>query len=145
MLEKPLAGLYDIYPPNFFTRVGLRYVDRIDRSELGLEALPWKELLASHITGALGSSVQSDVMNLDSRCDIQLAEGKGLLRLRTKLEEPTSEDGSVFVIDSDFFSVGRTERSELSDQLDFLHARADRLFRWCITDRLHEAMEPNSI
>src|SRR5216684_5262493 len=41
-----LGPLLRIYEPSFFTRIGLRYRDVIMRSQLGLDDVPWGDLLS---------------------------------------------------------------------------------------------------
>lgn len=45
-LDKPLASFIRIYHPSFFQRVGLRYVNIVSRSRLGLEDADWADLFA---------------------------------------------------------------------------------------------------
>src|SRR5205085_2017184 len=44
-LRAPLEVLTEIYAPVFFSRIGLRYIDVIQRTRLGLPDVPWRELL----------------------------------------------------------------------------------------------------
>lgn len=44
-LDRVLAALIQLYQPAYFTRVGLRYINAIDRAALGLEDCLWRELI----------------------------------------------------------------------------------------------------
>ena len=44
-LEKLITTLAEIYRPNFFTRIGLRYQDLIVRSKLELRGYSWTDIL----------------------------------------------------------------------------------------------------
>jgi uncharacterized protein (TIGR04255 family) len=49
------------------------------------------------------------------------------------------------LIDADFFSEGRTNLDDVLARLRTYNKHAGRLFRWCITDELHEALGPTPI
>src|SRR5437016_5486281 len=56
-LHYPFKALCEIYRPTFFARIGLRYKDVIRRSKLGLEGIPWSELLNPYIAAEFGAAV----------------------------------------------------------------------------------------
>lgn len=144
-LEEPFQTLIDIYSPVHFSRIGLRYVDVIKKADLGLSEVPWKELLHPHVAGTLSSEIVSeDIIHLESRTDIKLSDGKSVVRIGVRLSEDRETQESNVTIDSDFFLGEMVAISEVMNQLDYFHERASRLFRWAITERLHEAMEPQS-
>jgi uncharacterized protein (TIGR04255 family) len=146
-LEIPLQALLDHYQPAFFTRVGLRYQDIIQRSALGLGDVDWCELLQPQIAGALmrcdDEDVKQHVKNTVTEVVIGLENDRNQVRIKHGLIEKNDE--SCYLIDSDFFTEERTETENVRDVLNYFGARGSRLFRWCITARLHEAMEPRAI
>ena len=54
-LDKPLAAFIQVYKPAYFERIGLRYVNFISRKALGLEATPYRDLIAPRYLGAIRS------------------------------------------------------------------------------------------
>ena len=143
-LDLPLDALIGVYSPTHFSRVGLRYVDVIKRSDLNLADVPWHELLQPYILGVLGSaSVATQVEACESGCEIRLSDGESMVRLLTKLT--SVDDEASFVVDSDFYNTSKTKVDEALTRLDFFNTRASRLIQWCITERLHEAMEPQQL
>jgi uncharacterized protein (TIGR04255 family) len=144
-LAKPLAALIAIYKPAFFSRIGLRYRNLIRRSKLGLEEKSWSQLLKPHISAELGSAEVSDFVDEATHEVVVRFNGDparvhlrhGLVRLKT--------DEQAYVIDSDFFTEERTEPNDAVKSLDTLNSRSGRLFRWCIEDSLHEAMDPKPV
>ena len=81
----------------------------------------------------------------ESQSDIRLADDVSLVKLRIKFARgEESNDGSL-TFDSDFFRRGEMTTDGALSQLDYFHERAFRLFRWAITDRLHQAMEPSPL
>ena len=141
-LEAPLGALVDIYSPASYSRVGLRYVDLIRRSDLNLNNVSWNELLQPHMLGILHTpDVGSNVENYECRYEIRLSNNQSMVKMLTGTVE--ADDGEqCFVIDNDFFDDHKTSPEAVMDKLEYLRMRGSRLFQWCITERLHQAMEP---
>jgi uncharacterized protein (TIGR04255 family) len=141
-LEGPLQALMEIYKPAYFSRVGLRYVDVIYRKELAVESLGWKELLQPHVLGLLGSDIHEDVQSLDVKYEVRLDDGSSVVRIAMGLVEPKGQDEDSFMIDMDFYSTQKMTPTSAEEKLAYFHVEASKLFRWMITDKLHNAMEP---
>jgi len=140
-----LSALIDLYSPAYFSRVGLRYVNVIRRSELNLRDASWSELLQPYILGILGSpGVGNHIQNFESRYEIRLSDGESIVKTITAFIE--ADDGErCYVIDSDFSNTNKTGIDATMEKLDCFNSRGSRLFQWCITDRLHQAMEPQAL
>ncbi len=140
-----LQALIETYEPAYLTRIGLRYVNVIRRSRLGLQDVPWRALLSPTLIGMLGSVDTADsVDSLESVHEIRLSEG-GNARIVVKLPRESTDQEATFTIDGDFFESARTEIDRAVDRLNYLNSRASRFIHWAITDRLHQAMEPQPI
>jgi uncharacterized protein (TIGR04255 family) len=145
-LTGPLEALIDIYAPAYLTRVGLRYVNIIKRSILNLGDVSWNELLHPSVIGILGSpEVGQHVQNFNSKYEIRLADGESTVRIVTKFVESVDDGEICYMVDSDFFNTSKTDIDGAEERLNYLNKRASRLIQWCITDRLHHAMEPQVI
>lgn len=142
--DTPLQALKEHYVPAFFSRVGLRYRNVIRKGELGLADVDWSELLAPHITGELASRSIADAIEHAARqVTIRLKDG-GRVNLQHGLVRGVETD-EAYVLDSDFFTEERTEVGDVLKSLDYYNRQAGRLFRWCISQRLHSAMDPRPI
>ena len=141
----PFQALIDIYSPMHFSRIGLRYIDVIDKNALSLSGVPWAELIKPPLSGLLDSSVSQGVMLYESRSDIKLADDAGLVRVRVKFSQEQEDVEGSLTIDSDFFITSDVATDDALRHLDYFNKRAYRLFRWAITDRLHQAMGPSSL
>lgn len=145
LLGLPLNSLIDIYKPSFFSRIGLRYVNAIDREPLQLKLRPWSSLLRAEVLGELSIS----------ELEANVEEARRVLRVRGK--DPNSSfllqhwlnlmpnSQHSYVIDFDFYNDGKTECQNAGSTLDALNSRAGKAFRWCITDELHEALDPERL
>jgi uncharacterized protein (TIGR04255 family) len=142
-LQAALGLLEKIYGPSFYTRIGLRYRNIITRRQLDLTDVNWNELLSpelacefhSRIAGAVESTGHQIVLRLQAdAAKVTLQHGLG------------SKDGEVcYIIDSDFYVNEKTGVKDAARILDYFNRQAGRLFKWCISDRLHRAMEPNAV
>jgi len=146
MLRGPLDALLEIYTPSFYTRVGLRYIDLIRRSVLGLDQVGWDQLLKPWVAGPFGSpEIASTVEHAASDFLIAVPEIESRLRVRHGVVLHPDSQESCYLIDADFFDERRTEITDVFPRLDALNRQAGLFFRWCIRDRLHEAMRPRQL
>lgn len=142
----PLQALTEIYGPTYFTRIGLRYINVVRRSKLGLSNVRWDELFKPHILGMLASrDVQDEITTCESRYDIELKELRGTVRIVTRFVEAKDNGEPSYMIDSDFFSTNKVHVSAALENLDSFSRKGTTLFQWCITERLHIAMEPETL
>lgn len=146
-LDKPLAAFIRIYKPAYFERVGLRYLNFISRFDLGLEGVPFSELI---VPCYLGPLMEEDVsesaasrcsvdaeMAVRGGCRVKLHAGPGLVKRGGK------EDREVkFIFDQDLYMPGQLQLNLAAGALQTLHSQADSIFRGAITDKLHDAMDP---
>ncbi len=140
-LAPPLEAFTEIYEPAFYQRIGLRYVDRIVPASLGLAGRQWRELLKPHIAGELADpTVGPHVERALRELLIALPTDGGKVRIVHGIED----NGAAYVIDSDFFTEQQIAVRDVSRVLVGFNQLAGRLFRWCIEDPLHIAMEPRN-
>lgn len=145
-LERPLATLHDLYKPSFYTRIGLRYRDVIQRSKLGLAGVEWCELLQPHVAGSLSdASLSGAIRHIAHELTIELSSQEGSVQIRHGLAKANGNGELCYVIDSDFYVEEKKETGHAIEILDRFNRKAGRLFRWCITKKLHDAMEPQRI
>ena len=154
-LDEVLAQFVAIYHPAYFERVGLRYINGFSRRALGLEGVPFRDL------------IQPAYLGLMAEDDVQEQSGHGV---RAKIDEHVVlvgndklmsecgvgcpgmvkrgnvEDKEVrFILDNDVFMNGKIELKHSAGALNTVHTHADRIFRGAITDQLHDAMEPQPL
>lgn len=148
-LQEPLNALIEIYKPAFFERVGLRYVDAFRRSVLGISDVPWGELIQPFALGFLSNEdIKDDIRGFSSVTEIDIGDG-AMARVNTALAyvgnaNIGSEAGQSelsYIVDSDMY-YGKKSIEDTKETLDKLHGTASKLIHAVITDKLHEAMEP---
>lgn len=149
-LDKPLAAFIRIYKPAHFSRIGLRYLNFISRFSLGLEGIPFRELIQPCYLGPLSldsveeaASVRNTVdceLNIRGGCRAKIHAGPGLVK-----RGRTQDQEIKFIFDQDLYMPGQVPLNLVAGALQTLHAQAFSLFRGAITTKLHEAMEPEII
>lgn len=148
MLDQPLAAFIRIYQPAYFERVGLRYLNFISRQQLGLEGVPFRELMNSCYLGILS---QEDILETaTSRCAVDADTAlRGGCRAKIhagpgRVARGGKSDPEIkFVFDLDLYMAGNVPVNVSAGALETLHSQSYGIFRGAITDTLHDAMEPN--
>lgn len=145
-LVQAFTAFLEIYSPDHFSRIGLRYKDIFKRSDLGLESTDWSELLSPNLLGILNDkTVGPKVTGITCITEIKLSDEKSKVRVTSGLVEDSNSKEIGFIIDSDFFTEEKTNHKDAIPRLDYFNQRGSRLIQWVITDKLHKAMEPENI
>ncbi len=136
-------ALEETYKPAFYTRIGLRYQDVIDKVDLGLDE-PWHALINPSLIGLLGEQhVQDEVRDIRTVSLVEFKEVRGgFIQLTHGLKTLAQGDRQVYVIDADFFTRERSELDHVHAILDEFNRGAGNLFRWAATPRLQRALKP---
>jgi uncharacterized protein (TIGR04255 family) len=133
----------NLYSPSSILRIGLRYIDVIKRSALNLVDTKWSDLLRPQILGLFGSSdVEDRIDAFDCKYEVILSDGKSKVRIITGFVDHIEDNERCFMVDSDFFNEEKNKIEEVQNKLLYFNQRASRLIQWCITEKLHNAMEP---
>ena len=105
-LRNPIEALVDIYDPAFFTRVGLRYRNVIQRSKLGLEEASWADLLKPQTSGIFSAQdMHGAVEECQTQTLIRFSDGSGTVRMSHGIaQDPDNENEECYLIDNDFFT-----------------------------------------
>lgn len=133
------------YRVPFFTRTGLRYVDRISKGSLKLDD-QWSALISPHFIGVLGEDglEASEVESYYSTFTWRLSDSAKSTVQYGLVKSEKGED--EFFFDADYFSESKLEATSHAAvaNLERFRPQTYNLFRWSITKRLHDAMEPAS-
>lgn len=145
-LKLALDTLTAVYGVSRYTRVGLRYRDLISRSHVGMKDARWTELIRPELLGELANEEFERALKHASRQLVLSLDYPGaLVRLSHGLVEVEDDRGNVedcYLVDADFHTERETERADAEECLDRFNEESGRLFRWCITRSLHDALGP---
>lgn len=138
----PLDALVAEYAPPYVTRLGLRYINIIDRAELELEGVSWWDLLAPPIAGELADpNVGEMVVGCANQVTLSM-EGNTNIVLNHGLATGNPPGKVVYLIDSDFSTTEKTEVINVRTRLKEFNNNSGKLFRWCISELLHQSLDP---
>lgn len=145
-VELARGALQAVYDPAFFTRIGLRYKNAIDKARLGLSNEPWDALLNPDLIGGLlgSTDLQPHVTSTQTIAVIRIDEvAGGFVNLRHGLAEVPQEDqAQPYVLDADFYTTDRGATEDTMGTLDTFNRISGHLFRWAVTPRLESALRP---
>ncbi|WP_157951155.1 TIGR04255 family protein, partial [Cyanothece sp. BG0011] len=103
-----------------------------------------REICAELYEPILASSIHGIIKNLT----LEIEYGKvnfnhGLVMVK---DTEKSEEEMAYLLDSDFYAENKIEGDEnVWNTLKYFNKSARNLFRWSITDVLHQAMEPKPV
>lgn len=145
-LDGPLSAFVEEYKPAFFSRVGLRYRNVISPKALGLDESELPTLLKRHIAGVLADpEIAPGIRGATQQLVFELPDDVGLARVTHGLATRSEPPERCYAIDNDLFTEAQVEVTNAVERLDLFNAIAARIFRWCISDRLHAAMGPRLV
>jgi uncharacterized protein (TIGR04255 family) len=143
--ELAWSAFAEIYAPAFATRIGLRYRNLIVRSKLGNDKSSWSKLLKPHILAEIAESgIEDRTLESFRSLLLSMPEKSAKVRLQHGFAEVEGSSETAYLIDCDFF-VEQTELADVKSTIEYFHSNAARYFRGCITDELHEFMEPQLV
>lgn len=142
--EGPLSSFKEIYAPSFFSRIGLRYVDAIDRERLGLHGVRWADVIRPEVVGILGfdHSDERSFMASIQQNQVRVDDGISMV-ITTGIDQRGDGLPPLFMIDTDASFSGQlsVEAMDLGS-LGRLHEESHNFFEWALTPMLKEAMGP---
>jgi uncharacterized protein (TIGR04255 family) len=136
----------DIYEPPLFTRVGLRYKDIIDKTALGLTGISWDRLINSDLLRPFTFFSSDLEKNPDFTATVGLELDDAQMRVNYGFVQ-SPERQTAFLIDTDCYVERATlrEPKNAMGTLEGLHKYTSLAFSSCITDELHDALQPGPV
>ncbi len=136
-------ALDEEYKPNFYTRIGLRYIDIIEREKIGLDGIAWSELLNPALIGLLGdTTLQTAPSRIISEAEFDIVDIKGLSKVRLRHGLSYKNNQEQYLIDTDCYTEERSEFDAIPSILKSFNRTAGDLFRWTLSSKLRYALEP---
>lgn len=144
-LRTAADALFASYTIPNFSRLGLRYINFIDKVGLGLAEEKWSDLIRGSALGLIGDSDLEAESVLEGSSSTLLRLEKGAVALNCGLLREQDQP-QKYVIDCDFFYDQPIENPDDAYSLlaDYNHA-ARNAFRWFIKDQLHDALGPSRV
>ena len=145
-----MGALIDIYRPTYFSRLGLRYINAIQRRSLNLENRSWSELIKPSILGELAlPQFEKNLETAGFQVRVKIPDGNGSFILRSGVRQVVQQGQASpelsFMLDFESLKEQRTEVKDAEHLLTGFHELAGRAFRWCIADPLRGALQPQPV
>jgi uncharacterized protein (TIGR04255 family) len=132
------------YKPAFYTRLGLRYRNVLDKDALGLGDHDWWTLINPAFLGVLGAEeVRMHVQEISAKALLRSPDVKGgLVNVRHGLTRGEKDGRQQYMVDADFFTENREGTADVFKALDTFNGLVGNLFRWSISGVLRSALGP---
>lgn len=134
-----------IYQPSFYTRVGLRYKDVIDRTRFDLRNKGWVDLIQPSILGVINASNQSTLKQWTVNSEFTYEGTDIATKQQLNLAHKVGDNLPVMVFDCDYFKIGNLRLDSIEEISDLLHDKSSTFLRNAITEELHRAMDPQAL
>src|SRR5690348_16110900 len=146
-LHVPLVALEEIYQPAFYTRIGLRYINAIRRSKIGLAPdLAWSKLIRDNVLGEIGvPAFEHRVQTASKQIVLKMTKPNGSILFQHGISTIAGDQTPAYMIDFDIYREERTEITDAERVLSEYHSLAGHGFRWCIKPELRDALGPNPV
>ena len=140
-LELIVAESRETRDSDFFTRVGLRYINELPVGQADLDGWVNPELVAPLLSGVLGEVDQLwQAVRGSSRSGKFLLQ-HGLASFEREDEAPPQLENQRYVIDTDMYCED-VEEDKLFNVLDQLHDDSFSLFHWAIGEKARSHIWP---
>lgn len=130
----------NIYRPTYYNRVGLRYINIIDRKKLSIDA-SWNQLIKSQLLG-FNSLEDSKYVVKSTVVQSELEYNNMNARILSGIVINNDNKEQCYKIDCDYYKLGSFEQSSIDGEFDALHSNFQYFFNDSITDKLIEVLEP---
>lgn len=146
-LVQVLIAFQENYSVDYFTRIGLRYRDLIDRKILACEEVAWPELVNSQVFSTYNSYGFAEQDYLDFQQNVSIKLDIGTLAARHGFVRHVEKKHTAFLIDAEFHldEITKAGIDHVADILRDFNVQAGGFFRASISDRLHQLLEPTEL
>lgn len=142
-IEFVIGCFEKVYKPLFYTRVGLRYTNVIQRSELNLDNTDWSELIQPELLGVI--SDKKNINSYISEAEFKNVNNDTFTKTHVELIQINDKQEICLLIDCDYFKPEKTDNKEVIDVVGQLHTESSGFLSRTITEKLHKAMKPEII
>lgn len=144
-LSNPLKKFVKEYQPIYFERIGLRYINVIQRSKIELDDVPWNQLLNSNLIGILNSDdFKDNVSEYGSNFILILNGIDGKVKISTSFVKPINSNEFCIQLDADFSVTTQIDCQNALEVLSQLNEKSKNMIQWALSDKLRNAFGPTT-
>lgn len=142
-LSPVVEGFQAIYEPEFYTRLGLRYVNRLVIPKKGDECVNWHELLNAELAGAFANPVlKNGIVETKHHLVLQTDDGQIGWRYSRDIGQTDGQAAERYILDFDHYATGQILCGDVARKLIIFNDAIYRLFRWCLTADGYRTLKP---
>ena len=145
-LEKVLRLFSETYEPSYFTRIGLRYRDIVNKTFLPHVENGIEDFIPKHIFPELKTSIEKNIETLQkaslfSDGDIKANVFHTLAEVSGKCGQKHLSNEKSYIIDVDCYSESNTKEIEnVLKKCNIFKKHCWNIFQWSITDSLRDTL-----
>ena len=141
---KPVIKAFEtVYSPPFYTRVGLRYVNRFIRFREDGQRIPWEKLLNKRLSAAHADPVlKQGVTECNHHFLLKSDPGQIGWRYSHDIGQSEGQPAERFTIDFDHFVADKVSCGDVVERLICFNDIIYRFFRWCLTEEGYNSLGP---
>lgn len=143
-VRQVVKAFQETYEVPFYTRVGLRYIDVIQRSVLGLSNEKWSDLVKPHVLGIV-TQFEDGMNSYVSQAEFKDPTDDICIKTHFELVNVNNSDENSLLIDCDYFKTEMMNVESMMDVATVLHNHSSNFLMTAITDKLNDAMEPEEL
>lgn len=141
-----IEALISIYRPTYINRIGLRYINKINRNLLGLQSVEWKDLLSPYVAGEFAISAwAAGAVEARRIIRVKLDQADDWLLFQHGLTEEEPVQSRSYLLDFDFYAEGNISNDATKSTIDRLNGYSGRAFQWAISGELRDALGPRQL
>jgi uncharacterized protein (TIGR04255 family) len=135
-----------VYQLPLITRFGLRYKDVIDLTALELEGRAWSDIVRPEVLQTFEFFTEDTSKLSAFQCSLILEIEHGTVRIVLgTITGPNKQVGLLIDTDCYVEPANFTSTSDVHNRAEQFHAYSGRIFQGCITDYLHNVLQPELI
>ena len=135
----------DVYKPQYFERIGLRYIDAFRKEQLELTDTPWNELINKPWIGVLSDIDEEKTLLSTTDTEYLLDDSNTHLKVHSGIGRINNYPNPVFIIDSDFIHIANENIEEWKKIAETLHNFSDDFYQRTITEKLKKSLKPTNL
>ena len=143
-VRQVVKAFQETYEVPFYTRVGLRYIDVIQRSVLGLSNEKWSDLVKPHVLGVV-TQFEDGMNSYVSQAEFKDPTDDICTKTHFELVNVNNSNENSLLIDCDYFKTEMVNIESMMDVATVLHNHSSNFLMTAITDKLNDAMEPEEL
>lgn len=143
-VRRVVKAFQETYEVPFYTRVGLRYIDVIQRSVLGLSNEKWSDLVKPHVLGVV-TQFEDSMNSYVSQTEFKDSTDDICTKTHFEFVNVNNSDENSLLIDCDYFKTEKVNVESMMNVATVLHNHSSNFLMTAITEKLNDAMEPEEL